>query len=409
MVGEVASPLDRRDAIASSMHDRRRHMDCGEKRADIGLEHRFPDQPLRATEVSAVVRYFDGVAGDPVAREVGTVTVMFTDLAGSTVLRSRLGEEAADRLRGVHDAVLTDAIVTNGGRVVKHLGDGFMAAFPSAAGAVGAAVVLQQEIDRVNRRGGPEVMLVRVGISTGDVTFKGDDCFGLPVVEAQRLEASAEPGTIRCAEMVKLLARGRGGHEYVPLGELTLKGLAQPLASCEVRWTPLGDDLAAGIEVGLPPVFAYAGGLPFCGRDDVFEQLADAWKRCAAGGFETVLLAGEPGIGKTRLTQELATRVHGGVGVVLAGRCDEDVAVPFQAYGAALDWQMRQTAADARLAALGEYPGDLVRLLPDLGSRVAGLPAALQADAELRRSGIGCSRRLRRGCRLAGSRSRACW
>lgn len=319
-------------------------------------------------------------------REVGTVTVMFTDLAGSTAMRARLGEEGADRLQGVHDAILTDAITTNGGRVVKHLGDGFMAAFPSAAGAVGAAVALQQEIDRANRRGPTEAMRVRVGISTGDVTFEGGDCFGLPVVEAQRLEASAEPGTIRCADLVKLLARGRGGHEFAPLGELTLKGLAEPLPACEVRWTPIDEEVAsANVELGLPPVFAHAGGLPFCGRDDVFEQLVDAWKRCTAGGFETVLLAGEPGIGKTRLAQELASRVHGGAGLVLAGRCDEDVTVPFQAFGAALDWQMKQTAADARLQALGDHAGDLVRLVPDLGGRVVGLPASLKDDADTER------------------------
>ncbi len=320
------------------------------------------------------------------AREVGTVTVMFTDLAGSTAMRARLGEEAADRLRGVHDAILTDTITTSGGRVVKHLGDGFMAAFPSAAGAVAAAVALQQEIDRANRRGATEAMRVRVGISTGDVTFEGGDCFGLPVVEAQRLEASAEPGTIRCAEMVKLLARGRGGHEFVPLGELTLKGLPEPLPACEVRWTPLDDEVAsANVELGLPPVFAHAGGLPFSGRAELFDQLADAWKRCVAGGFETVLLAGEPGIGKTRLAQELAARVHGGTGLVLAGRCDENVTVPFQAFGAALDWQMKQIAPDARLAALGDHAGDLVRLVPDLGSRVVGLPSALRDDADTER------------------------
>ncbi len=326
------------------------------------------------------------VDGDGTAREVGTVTVMFTDLAGSTAMRARLGEEGADRLQGVHDALLTDAITTNGGRVVKHLGDGFMAAFPSAAGAVAAAVALQQEVDRANRRGATEAMRVRVGISTGDVTFEGGDCFGLPVVEAQRLEASAEPGTIRCAEMVRLLARGRGGHEFVSLGELTLKGLAEPLPACEVRWTPLDEEVeSTNVELGLPPVFAHAGGLPFSGREEVFEQLADAWKRCVAGGFETVLLAGEPGIGKTRLAQELATRVHGGAGLVLAGRCDEDVTVPFQAFGAALDWQMKQTAADARLVALGDHAGDLVRLVPDLGSRVVGLPSALKDDADTER------------------------
>ena len=84
--------------------------------------------------------WMDGTREEPgTTREVGTITVMFTDLAGSTAMRARLGEEAADRLRGVHDALLADAITSNGGRVVKHLGDGFMASFPSAAGALGAA------------------------------------------------------------------------------------------------------------------------------------------------------------------------------------------------------------------------------------------------------------------------------
>jgi class 3 adenylate cyclase len=62
-----------------------------------------------------------------VTRGFGAVTVMFTDVVGSTVLRSRVGEDAADVFRGVHDAVVGEAIVSNGGRVVKHLGDGLMA------------------------------------------------------------------------------------------------------------------------------------------------------------------------------------------------------------------------------------------------------------------------------------------
>lgn len=66
---------------------------------------------------------------------VGTATVMFTDLVGSTEIRSRIGEDAAETLRAVHDEVLGDATAANGGVVVKHLGDGLMATFPSAAGA----------------------------------------------------------------------------------------------------------------------------------------------------------------------------------------------------------------------------------------------------------------------------------
>jgi class 3 adenylate cyclase/tetratricopeptide (TPR) repeat protein len=316
---------------------------------------------------------------------IGTATIMFTDLVGSTELRSRVGEDAAEVLRSTHDEVITTAVATHGGQVVKHLGDGIMATFASAAGAVAAAVAMQQELDVRNRRSDSERMEIRVGISIGDVSFDGDDCFGLPVVEAQRLEASAEPATIRCAEMVMLMARGRGGHEFVPLGELELKGLTAPLPACEVRWSPIAGHDEPIVELGLPPVFAHGAGLPFAGRDDVFEQLVDAWKRCATGAFEVVLLAGEPGIGKTRLAQELAVRVQGGDGIVLGGRSDEDVTVPFQAFGAALEWFVRQLQPDDRLVALGEYPGDLVRLVPELGRLVPDLPPALHDDPDVER------------------------
>ena len=127
------------------------------------------------------------------------------------------------------------------------------------------------------------------------MTFEGGYCFGLPVVEAQVLEALTEPGTIRCAEMVKLLARGRGGHEFVSLGALELKGLAEPLPACEVRWAPLDEEVtSANVELGLPPVFAHAGGLPFCGRAEVFDQLADAWTRRVAGGADLAPSAQRP-------------------------------------------------------------------------------------------------------------------
>ena len=121
---------------------------------------------------------------------VGTATVMFTDLVGSTAMRSRVGEDAAEVLRGLHDGILIEAIESNDGRVVKHLGDGMMATFGSAANGVAAAVAIQQAIDVANRRSADERMQVRIGISVGDVTWEADDCFGLPVVEAQRLEAS---------------------------------------------------------------------------------------------------------------------------------------------------------------------------------------------------------------------------
>jgi hypothetical protein len=100
----------------------------------------------------------------------GTATVLFTDLVGSTELRARLGEVAADDLRRVHDGLLAEAIGAHRGTVVKGLGDGAMASFASAADAVAAAVTIQQAIERHNRHTPDHGLAVRVGVSVGDVS-----------------------------------------------------------------------------------------------------------------------------------------------------------------------------------------------------------------------------------------------
>ena len=142
--------------------------------------------------------------------------VLFTDLVGSTELRGRLGEDAADELRRRHDQLLAQAVEANNGRVVKGLGDGIMATFAGASDAVAAAVAIQQAVDRLNRSGKASVPLaVRVGLSAGDVSFEDDDVHGTPVIEAARLCAAAGGGEILAAEVVRALAGSTGGHDYV--------------------------------------------------------------------------------------------------------------------------------------------------------------------------------------------------
>src|SRR5688572_27278396 len=145
-------------------------------------------------------------------------------------MRTRLGEEAAEDLRRVHDRLLTEAVEAHAGRVVKGLGDGIMATFAGASDAVAAAVAIQQTVDRLNRSGKAAVPLaVRVGLSAGDVTFEGDDVHGTPVIEAARLCAAAGGGEILVSEVVRLLAGPGGRSDLVQRGPLELKGLADPL------------------------------------------------------------------------------------------------------------------------------------------------------------------------------------
>jgi class 3 adenylate cyclase len=168
-----------------------------------------------------------------------TATILVTDMVGSTSLRVRLGEERADELRRVHDELLTARIEANGGQVLKGQGDGLVAAFPAASEGLRAAIEIQQAIAAHNRR--PDALAeiaIRIGLSVGDVSWDGGDCLGAPVVEATHLEAAAQSGQILCSEFVRLMARGRGNHEFVSLGALDLPGLPGSLPACQVRWSP---------------------------------------------------------------------------------------------------------------------------------------------------------------------------
>src|ERR1700733_9563069 len=155
-----------------------------------------------------------------------TVSVVFTDLVGSTALLSRVGEERAEVLRREHFGLLRDAISGLGGREVKNLGDGLMVVFDGVTAALDGAVAMQQAI--AGRRT-DEPMTIRVGVSFGECDVDDGDYFGLPVVEAARLCAKAESGEILVTEFVRMLARSRSTVVLEPVGALELKGLDEPV------------------------------------------------------------------------------------------------------------------------------------------------------------------------------------
>src|SRR5206468_329414 len=144
-------------------------------------------------------------------------------------------------------------------------------------------------------------LAIRIGISAGDVVWEDGDCFGTPVVEASRLCAVANGGQILTSEVVRLLAGSRGGHSFVPLPPVELKGLAAPLPVAEVGWDEHADDA-----VPLPAPLSNVEAVPFVGRSPEREQLLAAWADAKAGKRRVMLLSGEPGVGKTRLAGEVA-------------------------------------------------------------------------------------------------------
>lgn len=297
---------------------------------------------------------------------------MFTDVVGSTELRSRLGDAAADEVWHALDAAIVAAVESAGGRVVKSLGDGHMAVFESAAEAVSAGIAAQQATASL-QSSLPEAVAIRVGISVGDVTFNDGDCFGSAVNEAARLCAAAQVGQILCADLVRALARGRGGFRYESFGALELKGLPEPVETCLVGWEPSRSGSTA---VPFPPPLVPGTPIGYVGRPDVLGLLHEAWDATKVEGARLVLLAGEPGIGKTRTAYEVARLAAEQGALVLYGRCDDGLAVPYQPFVEALEWHTRHDAA----VPLGRLAGELSRLVPDLPARIPGLLDPLVSD-----------------------------
>jgi DNA-binding SARP family transcriptional activator/tetratricopeptide (TPR) repeat protein len=121
-------------------------------------------------------------------------------------------------------------------------------------------------------------------------------------------------------------------------------------------------------------------GPAFVGRDVELSALTERWERARGGERQIVMISGEPGIGKTRLAAEVAVVAQGDGASVLYGRCDEDLGVPYQPFVEALRGYAA-TCTDRELAgSLGRYPGELVRLVPEIESRMSGLAPPLRSD-----------------------------
>ncbi|MDA9489444.1 AAA family ATPase [Bradyrhizobium sp. CCBAU 11361] len=276
-----------------------------------------------ATAAPAAISASVSLASEAERRQL---TVMFVDLVDSTALAARLDpEEMAEVLRSYHSAV-AGAIARFEGHVAKYMGDGVLAYFgyprahedeaERAVRAGLAAVVAVQSLGS----GHGETLAARVGIATGSVVVgeligegaaREETVVGDTPNLAARLQALAEPGTVMISARTRELVGGL--FELAEFGLQILKGFPVPVRA----WRVVGEGAAESRFEALHG----AGLTPLVGREHEIGLLLEQWERAKEGEGQVVLLAGEPGIGKSRLLRALRGRLEDEAHTALSHYC----------------------------------------------------------------------------------------
>jgi tetratricopeptide (TPR) repeat protein len=250
---------------------------------------------------------------------------------------------------------------------------------------------------------------LRVGVNVGEVILEEGDYFGTTVVVAKRLCDRAEGGQVLVSDLVRSLVGSVGGHSFNDLGPLSLKGLADPLRAHELEWRAPGDGArrapprderpaTAGVlareeppqppegqPIPLPRLLAPGEEQGFVGRSPEVATLERLLDRARPDGPELAFIAGEPGIGKTRLVAEIARRAHADGTLVLYGHCYEESLVPFQPFVEALGHFVAHGDAEQVRRWVGDLAPELGRLVPELKRRLPGLPEPAGAEPDTAR------------------------
>jgi class 3 adenylate cyclase/pimeloyl-ACP methyl ester carboxylesterase len=161
----------------------------------------------------------------------GVLTVLFTDLVSSTALTQRLGDAKAQELVRAHNAIVREALGAHSGNEIKHTGDGIMASFQTASGALECAAAIQRTVaarDDAN-------LQVHIGVNAGEPVAEDADLFGTSVQLARRICDHAEAGQVLASNVVRELAAGKG-FLFADIGDTALRGFEDPVRLYEVRW-----------------------------------------------------------------------------------------------------------------------------------------------------------------------------
>ena len=255
----------------------------------------------------------------------GTVTILFSDIEGSTALLSRLGDRYGQAL-SEHRALLREAFAAWHGREISTEGDSFFVVFESAGDAVACCLAAQRGLAGHDWPGGDAVR-VRMGLHSGEPTRHEDNYIGMDVHRAARIAATAHGGQVVLSEATFELAGPLlDGMSAVDLGFHRLKDIAAPERIYQLAGPGLLADFPPLKSLGTPTSLPVPA-TPLVGRDDDLERLRAAISR---PGVRLVTLTGTGGVGKTRLSLAAAAALdhafpHGVFFVALAAARDAEV------------------------------------------------------------------------------------
>ena len=174
------------------------------------------------------------------ALEGHPLTIMFTDLEGSTSLRTRLGDIASEELMRLHDRLVRERVDAHTGRVVDATGDGFMVTFGSVRNAIACAIDIQRTLEKNSPpEEGENRLRVRIGINTGEIIYENNRARGEAVHGAARVMSKAKGGEILVSEVVKQLAGTIPEVAFRDRGRVALKGFPDRWRLFEVAWRSL--------------------------------------------------------------------------------------------------------------------------------------------------------------------------
>jgi class 3 adenylate cyclase/tetratricopeptide (TPR) repeat protein len=317
--------------------------------------------------------------GETPAPEVRTFLI--ADVRGYTRFTVEHGDEAAARLAARFADIVEEIVTAREGRIVELRGDEVLAVFSSPRAALRGAADLQKRFAEETQ----EVMPFEVGIGldAGEAIPVKGGFRGAALNLAARLCSLAGRGEVLASDVLVHLARKIEGLEYIERGFVQLKGFTEPVKVIEVRPSSAADTLAGAgsghpsaveggaVRDGAPaqhlPIGGFLGSLPastLVGRDEDMQHILTAIEAVVNGDGRLIMLAGEPGVGKTRLAQEATLVVRNRGFVVVAGTCyDSEQGTPFYPFLEALSQAYDAAPASVQTAVRRQWPA-LGKLLP---------------------------------------------